>query len=149
MSPDARDPWDRGETLHASCVVFDRKGVLILGPSGSGKSGLALRLMALGAQLVADDRTIVARQGDAILATAPDTIRGLIEARGVGLLKAHHVSSIRLALVVDLSRTETDRLPRAHRHTVQGVELPCLHNVEATHFTAAIVQYLRAGRSEP
>ncbi len=64
---------------HASCVAYGGRGVLILGASGRGKSALALRLMALGAVLVADDRTDLCREGDSVMARAPDAIKGMIE----------------------------------------------------------------------
>ncbi|MEF9600929.1 HPr kinase/phosphatase C-terminal domain-containing protein, partial [Paracoccus sp. PXZ] len=72
--------------LHASCIAHRGRGLLILGPSGAGKSTLALEMMAFGATLVADDRTILRREGGRIVADAPDSIRGRIEARGVGIL---------------------------------------------------------------
>ena len=67
--------------VHASCVALGGRGVLILGGSGAGKSGLALQLMAYGAALVSDDRTILSNRDGALQAAAPDTIRGRIEAR--------------------------------------------------------------------
>lgn len=133
--------------LHASCVALARRGVLIFGPSGSGKSGLALQLMALGCELVADDRTAVATRDGVAVATAPEVIRGKIEARGVGLLRAETLAVARLALTVDLAHLESERLPPLRTHSVLGVELPLLHRVESPHFPAAILQYLKAGRA--
>ncbi len=126
------------EILHASTVAIGGNGVLILGPSGSGKSSLALQLIALGAELVADDRTQVSCADDELIAAAPDTISGLIEARGVGLIQTAYVGPTALALVVDLSKPEKQRLPDAHRHWVLGRPLPCLHNAQSPHFAAAI-----------
>lgn len=123
------------------------RGVLILGPSGSGKSGLALQLMALGCDLVSDDRTAVAARDGVLVATAPEAIRGRIEARGVGLLAAEPARVARIVLAVDLGHLEADRLPPWRLHTVLGVELPLLHRVESAHFPAAILQYLKAGRT--
>ncbi|MDA3887407.1 MAG: serine kinase, partial [Allgaiera sp.] len=69
MGPDS---GPEGESiLHASCVALDGRGVLILGPSGAGKSGLALQLMALGARLVADDRTRLNPRAGRLIARAP------------------------------------------------------------------------------
>ncbi|WP_369011391.1 HPr kinase/phosphorylase, partial [Escherichia ruysiae] len=96
---------------HASCIPHRERGLLILGPSGAGKSVLALQMMALGAALVADDRTVLRREGGRILADAPDSIRGRIEARGVGILHAAPHGPVELALAVDLARPEPDRLP--------------------------------------
>ncbi|QFT57808.1 HPr kinase/phosphorylase [Sulfitobacter sp. THAF37] len=119
------------------------RGVLIIGPSGSGKSALALQLIALGADLVADDRTRVVREGDNVIAQAPETISGLIEARGVGILRLPSAGPTPLALVVDMSHTEEERLPPQRTAFVHGRELPCLHRVEGPQFAPAILLYLR------
>lgn len=134
--------------LHASSVALSGRGVLILGAAGRGKSALALQLMAFGCDLVSDDRTAIAREGTRLVAAAPARIRGLIEARGVGILAADAVAAVRLALVVDLDAEETDRLPPLRRRRILGVDLPLLHRIESAHFPAAIVQYLKAGRAE-
>ena len=73
--------------IHASCVAIGSAGVLLLGPSGAGKSDMALRLIDDGATLVADDRTILFIDKGAWWAKPPTTIRGLIEIRGVGIVK--------------------------------------------------------------
>ena len=132
--------------LHASCVAVEGRAVLITGCSGSGTSSLALSLMAYGATLVADDRTIVDRAGPALVASAPATIHGLIEARGVGLLCAETVASAHVMLVVDLDQLESDRLPEDRKTTLLGCDLPLLHKVESPHFPSAVLQYLKMGR---
>lgn len=134
-------------TLHASCVALGARGVLILGPSGSGKSALALQLMALGAALVADDRTEVQRSGAGLVARCPATLSGLIEARGVGLLRADPLDHAVLDLAVDLGQRETDRLPPERGLDILGVTLPLVHGQETSHFPAAILQYLKSGRA--
>jgi len=121
--------------------------VLIIGPSGAGKSALALQLIALGATLVADDRTRVSRRGDDVIADVPESIAGMIEARGVGILRVPDAGPTPLALVVDLSRAEQDRLPPARTHQVLGLNIPCLHRVDGPHFAAAILLYLRCSIS--
>ena len=136
-------------TIHASCVALGDVGVLILGASGSGKSALSLQLMSLGASLVSDDRTVLDLVDGEILASPPATIAGLIEARGVGVLYAHHIGSVPVRLVVDLNLTETQRLPVARTTRLLEKELPCLHKVEGPHFPAAILQYLKGGRRDP
>jgi len=133
-------------TLHATCVAIDGRGVLILGPSGSGKSSLALDLMALGARLVADDRTTIAPGPDAPIATCPPAIRGRIEARGIGILSADPAPPTPVALVVDLGLPEPDRLPPWRTRTIAGHDVALLHNPGSGPFAAAIVQYLRCGR---
>jgi HPr kinase/phosphorylase len=136
------------ETVHATCVAISGNGVLITGPSGSGKSALALDLMALGADLVADDRTILHRKGGQIMATAPSAIAGLVEARGIGLLRVAHVAQARIALVVDMARVEKARMPAAHGARILDITLPCLHKVDAPYFPAALHAYLRGSRIE-
>lgn len=135
-----------GQPLHASAVALGGRALLITGPAGSGKSALALELMALGARLVADDGVILRRDGDRLLARAPDAIRGLIEARGVGLLRADPIDDVPVALVVDMGRTETERLPPRRTTEIEGITLPVLHKVASHHFTAAVRQYLAGGR---
>jgi HPr kinase/phosphorylase len=114
--------------LHASCVAMDGAGeiraVLILGRSGAGKSALALELMSRGARLVADDRTLVVRRGGALIASCPPAISGLIEARGIGLIRVPPLARARLALAVDLDEGEGDRLPPPRRMDLLGVALP-------------------------
>jgi hypothetical protein len=97
------------ELLHATAVAIDGLGVLIEGPSGSGKSDLALRLIDRGAQLVADDQVHAARDGDAVRLRCPEPIRGMIEVRGLGLLSLPARGDVPLALCVALGAEE--RLP--------------------------------------
>lgn len=135
-----------GDTLHATCVAWDRRGILILGPSGAGKSTLALGLMAFGATLVADDRTHVAARAGQVLAWVPDTIRSRIEARGLGLLGAESTGPVPLALAVDLGQRETDRLPPERSLTICGHQIPCVHNAGIDRLPALLIQYMKAGR---
>jgi HPr kinase/phosphorylase len=142
-----------GPTLHASCVALPRDGappagVLILGASGSGKSALALSLMALGLKLVADDRVTLARDGDHLSAACPPAILGRIEARFVGILSAPALPEARIALAVDLDRTETERLPPRRSTNMLGLDIPLLHNVDTHHFPPAILGYLFGGRAD-
>ncbi|MEM6373635.1 MAG: hypothetical protein AAF727_12760 [Pseudomonadota bacterium] len=134
--------------LHATCVAFEGKGALILGASGSGKSSLALQLLALGCDLVSDDQTEVVRQGEVLWASAPDPIKGLIEARGVGLLRAR-ADDAPVALAIDLDQPERDRLPQFHSVTLLGLQRPCLHNANSQAWPSAIVQCLKQGRHKP
>ncbi|WP_135450789.1 HPr kinase/phosphorylase [Tabrizicola caldifontis] len=132
--------------LHASCISVDGRGLLILGPSGSGKSSLALRLMALGARLVADDRTEVVAIDNRLIARCPPAIRGLVEARGVGLLRAETSGEVPVVLVADLGRTEEQRLPPYRRITLMGCELDLVLHPRNDHFPEALLLYLRNGR---
>ncbi len=132
--------------LHASCVAVDQRGVVILGPSGSGKSGLALSLIALGAVLVADDQTEIFLRDGVVTARCPTPLRGMIEARGVGILQAPVLAEAKVALVIDLGCKETDRLPPRRSVTLLGVACDLVHAGFTDHFPAAILCYVRHGR---
>lgn len=110
-------------TLPASCVALEGRGLLILGEPGAGKSTLALELMALGAELVADDIVLLSRVGDRLRAAAPPRLAGMIEARGIGLLDAPHRDGVLLSLAIDLDHMETQRLPQRRRTVLHGVPL--------------------------
>jgi len=139
-------PSPISDILHASSVAIARRAVLITGASGQGKSRLALDLVSRGAVLIADDRTVLTRRGDAVIAASPDTIRGGIEARGVGLLRAPASEPCALACVVDMDREETERLPPDRETEVLGVTLPLLRHSVMTCFPAALILYLTHGR---
>lgn len=135
------------ETLHASCAALGADAVLILGPSGSGKSALALQLMAFGCRLVSDDRTVLTCRDGELFASAPAAIRGRIEARGIGILAADTAASGHVVFAIDMGITETERLPPDRHLTLLGCPVPLVHKVESAHFPAAVMQYLTAGRS--
>ena len=134
------------EMCHASCVAYAGRGVLIRGASGRGKSALALRLMALGAELVADDRTELRLENGTVMARAPEAIRGMIEARFVGILAAKALECAPIHLVIDMNHVETDRLPPKRNTELLGQSLPLLYRVDADHFPAAVIQLLAYGR---
>jgi HPr kinase/phosphorylase len=97
--------------LHGSCVSKAGHAILVVGPPGSGKSDLTLRLLSHGFELVADDQVDV-EDG---IASSPPEIAGLLEARGVGIVRLPYRIRARLALIVELDR-KSDRLPMPHRH---------------------------------
>lgn len=134
-------------TIHASAVEVAGKGLLILGPSGSGKSSLALQMMALGARLIADDRVVLTRDGDAIIADCPPRIAGLIEARGIGLRRAEPAGRSRVALAVDLGEDEPDRLPPPRFTTLHGVRIPLVLGPLGPHLGVSLRQLMIFGRS--
>ncbi|HEX7930340.1 MAG TPA: HPr kinase/phosphatase C-terminal domain-containing protein [Sphingomicrobium sp.] len=124
------------ETVHASTVASDGRAVLISGPSGSGKSDLTLRLLDRGFTLVSDDQTIVRREGDRLIASAPPNIAGKLEIRGIGIVDMENVSDVPIALYVELT-SEIMRLPDDRRERpVLGVNLP-LVSVDALTASAA------------
>ena len=132
--------------VHATCVAIGKRGLLITGPSASGKSALGLALMALGARLVADDRTRLAVRKRALVASCPAPIRGLIEARGIGLIRAGTRAWVRVRLVVDLGQTETDRLPPPRHTTLCGIECGLVFGQQQPHFPAVLLAYMMGGR---
>ena len=134
------------QTLHATCVAFPKQGVLIIGPSGSGKSALGLALLALGAKLVADDRTVLTNTAGTLIAECPATIRGLIEARGLGIIRAKPQTSAEITLVVDLGQTETDRLPPRRHTTLCDVTCDLVLGQQTPHFPSSLLAYIMGGR---
>jgi HPr kinase/phosphorylase len=89
--------------IHATAIALASRAVLLLGPSGSGKSRMALSLIRCGAWLVADDRTILAVKDGALVASCPPAIQGKLEVRGLGIVGAPVQSEapVRLCLLLD------------------------------------------------
>lgn len=124
------------ELVHGTCVALGRLGVLLRGGAGSGKSDLALRFMALPGEgalcpgLVADDQVYVSANPDGTLtASAPPTIAGKIEVRGLGIMPVPFLPEAELVLVCDLvGGKDVPRMPpESEKATVlAGVPLPTL-----------------------
>jgi HPr kinase/phosphorylase len=113
--------------LHATCVELNATGIVLLGPSGSGKSDLALRLIDRGARLVADDQLTVERQGDRLLGRPAEALAGLLEVRGYGIVKLPWRAPCPLGLAVGLDSVgPLPRLPEPESYDLLGVRLPYL-----------------------
>ena len=124
------------ETTHASTVAVEGRAVLIMGLSGSGKSDLTLRLLDRGFTLVSDDQTIVRKTGNRLIASAPPTIRGKLEIRGIGIVEMDSVDDVPVALVVELT-SDIQRLPDDSRERpILGVSIPLI-SVDAMTASAA------------
>lgn len=117
-----------------------------MGPSGSGKSALALEMIALGAWLVADDAVELSTRGGRLIGRAIAETPGLIEARYLGLLRLPRQDEVPVQAVADLGRFETERLPPARSISLGGVSLPLLLAPPKGHAAAALLLYLRHGR---
>ena len=127
----AKDAMDRDDVLqiHGTCIVMDGVGVLIRGDSGTGKSDLALRLIEMQrARLVADDQVILARHGDGfVMASPPYELAGIMEVRGVGLIRYPYVERTLLSLVVDLQPVANlERMPEHENISLLDCWLPLM-----------------------
>jgi HPr kinase/phosphorylase len=121
--------------MHASAVLVGERALLIRGPAGSGKSRLAWALLDAArtgilpyARLVADDRVRIFAAGNRLLAAAPETIRGMIEMRGLGVRRVDCEPLALVGLVVDLAAPDGARLPEASAGETEilGVKVPRL-----------------------
>ena len=135
LDRDLADPGASAPTIHATALVVHSplarapRGVLVTGPSGSGKSAFALALMdewrAAGrfAALVADDRTVLAARNGRLIAAVPPALAGLVEVRGLGLRRVPHATSAVMHLHVALGRP-SERMPDPAASCFHGVEVP-------------------------
>jgi len=115
------------ETVWGTTVAIDGRAVLLRGPSGAGKSDVALRLIDGGAGLVADDRTELVREGNRLVARAPEALRNRLEVRGIGIVAVPSTARAPLILVVDLVPAEqVPRVPEPGRWTHAGVSVPLI-----------------------
>lgn len=124
------------EIVHGTCVALGRRAALLRGPSGSGKSDLALRFLFLARRgpaaleppaLVADDQVRISRDSDRLLAAAPESIAGKMEVRGVGIVGIKPVAEAELVLVVDLvAPNEVERMPEPQTVPLLGLEIPLI-----------------------
>ena len=132
------DPHDNPTLLvHATCVAAGSRAVLIVGPSGSGKSDLALRCITTpflvagrnhSMALVGDDQIRLQRSGDELIASSPESIAGRMEVRGVGIVDVPFVGSAKLHLVADIGPgPRQERFPSPTPHTSYlGLQVPVM-----------------------
>ena len=112
------------KNIHATCISYKNKGILLLGKPGAGKSDLALRMiMREKAKLVADDRTEISVSKGNIYASAPENIQGLMEVRGIGIKKFPFRKRQKLYLAVKLD-SKMDRMPEKESFTLESIEIP-------------------------
>lgn len=121
------------ETIHASAVVVGERAVIIRGPSGSGKSRLALALLDAAksgllpyAKLVADDRIKISAAHGCLVVSAPETIMGMIEVHGLGIRAADCERIARAGWIVDLAAKDAARMPELSSAKILGVTIPWL-----------------------
>ncbi|MBF9057840.1 serine kinase [Rhodobacterales bacterium HKCCSP123] len=136
--------------LNATAVAMGDAGILILGAPGSGKSSLALALMAHGATLISDDGVWLTPMAKGAQLRRPPGSPDLIEARGVGLLRGGRVTSAApLAIAVDLDTSEPERLPPRRLVAIGDRSCPLILGGQAPTLAASLVIMARHGRAEP
>ncbi len=112
------------QNIAAGCVSFRNVGVLITGRSGSGKSALALSLIEKGAVLVSDDRTDIYIKNNQLTAKAPDSLQGLIEVRGIGLVKGLPIlQEAPIRAIIHLTPEKPERLPAVCHEKIAGQDI--------------------------
>jgi HPr kinase/phosphorylase len=111
--------------IYATAVAIEGRAVLLRGFSGVGKSDLGLRLIDAGGQLVADDQCELERRDDTIVVRAPATTAGLLEVRGLGIVRIEALAEATLALIADLVPSNLiERMPTRRRERLLGVDVP-------------------------
>jgi HPr kinase/phosphorylase len=152
--PEPISRWGAGRDgaaiwLNATGVAVDGQGIAILGAPGSGKSSLALELMARGATLIADDGLWLTEQDAAPVLARPAQAPDLIEARGIGLIHAGATCArAPLALVVDMDRGEDDRLPPRRLVAIGPALRPLIRGAGQPTLPSALMLIARHGRAE-
>ncbi|MDS9951769.1 MAG: hypothetical protein RI859_05930, partial [Planktomarina sp.] len=136
--------------LHATAVRFQSKSLLILGPSGSGKSKLAVDMISLGATLISDDRVWLCIEDQRLCLEAPEQVSGQIEARGLGILrvKPSVQGPTELDYCLDLSLESRERLPFTQEVTKLGYKILVLPGLPIVPSASALMLLLKNGFSE-
>ena len=127
--------------IHATAAAIDGHAVLLRGQPGAGKSDLALRLIDAGASLVTDDQSVLSRRGEALIVRAPGRISGLMEVRGIGIMRIEAMAEAPVLLIADLVAPELiERMPERRRETILGLSVPV---IAVTPFEASAPAKLR------
>lgn len=131
--------------LHATAIGIDGQAAVLIGPSGSGKSSLALQLIALGADLISDDQCEVFTRDDLLCVKRPATLPKAIEARGFGLIRAPMVDEGNVVLVIQMDKTSQARMPDEQYMQLLSHQIKMIPNSDSAHFPATILLYLQHG----
>jgi len=133
-------------TVHGSAVALRDRGLLITGDPGSGKTSLAIELIAMGAELVADDWVVVERgRAGGLVMSPPAPIAGLVELRGIGLIRLPHTDQAPMIGIVDLNREPDARLPESAERKLLGIGLPLIHGRGRERLASALYAVMIAG----
>ena len=133
-------------TLHGSAVAYKDRGLIVTGDSGTGKSSLTTELIAHGAGLVADDWVVIERgRAGGLVMSAPKPIAGLLELRGIGLVRLPYTDQAPLTCIVDLNREPAERLPRLQERRFLGVSYPVICGKGRPGLASALMAVLMAG----
>ena len=116
--------------LHGTCVDIKGSGVLIVGSSGTGKSSLAIGLIALGAYLVADDQCEIKNVSNGLIISKPESLPKRIEMRGIGLLSVPMVNQTYLNWLVNMDEFEEARMPGTRFTEISGHKIPTVFGKE-------------------
>ena len=119
-------PLNDSLIMHATCVDINGSGVLIVGRSGSGKSSLAINLIALGSKLVADDQCEIEKKNNKFRVFKPVSLPSSIEIRGIGLVSVPMVVETSLDWVVNMDEAEKERMPDLRFTEIDGYKIPTI-----------------------
>jgi HPr kinase/phosphorylase len=131
-------PLNDSLIMHATCVDINGSGVLIVGRSGSGKSSLAINLIALGSTLVADDQCEIVKKNNKLSVFKPTSLPSSIEIRGVGLVSVPMVVETSLDWVVNMDEAETQRMPDLQFTEIDGYRIPTIFGKNMDDFASRI-----------